>query len=90
MIKMKTDDLIYEVKEEILCYEELGEEAANKWEAGFVKWLNNKQGKKKNVQEKNGEAYYLMEDESAVFDIADEYLEAVENNAVEEYWKKFQ
>lgn len=90
MIKMTTEDLAFEVKEEILCYEELGKEAALQWEAGFKKWLENKKIKKKNVREKNGVSYYFMEDESNVFDMADEYLEAVEKNAVEEYWKKFQ
>lgn len=90
MIKMTTDDLIFEVREEILCYEELGQKGADIWAAGFKKWLENKKIKKKNIQEKNGISYYLMEDESAVFDIADEYFEAVEKNAVDEYWKKFQ
>lgn len=90
MIKMTTDDLVFEVKEEIICYEDLGEKGAEQWAAGFKKWLANSKIKKKNISEKNGVSYYLMEDESAVFDIADEYLEAVENNAVEEYWRKFQ
>ena len=32
---------------------------------------------------------YMIEDESEIFEIADEYLRAVEENKVAEYWKKF-
>jgi hypothetical protein len=89
MIKMKIDELVYEVKEEMLCYEELGEKKADEWEQGFKKWLSGNK-KKKNVVQKNDNLYYCIEDESAIFDIADEYLEAVENNSENEYWSKFQ
>jgi hypothetical protein len=89
MIKMKIDELVYEVKEEMLCYEELGKKKADEWEQGFKKWLSGNK-KKKNVVQKNDNLYYCIEDESAIFDIADEYLEAVENNSENEYWSKFQ
>ncbi len=90
MIKMSVKELVFEVKEEILCYEQLGVAKADQWEKGFNLWLNNKNIKKKNIVEKNGINYYCIEDESAIFDIADEYLEAVENNREEEYWELFQ
>jgi hypothetical protein len=90
MIKMKADELAFEVKEELLCYEQLGEKKAEEWAKGFTKWLADKNIKKKNVVEKGGIQYYCIEDESAVFDIADEYLEAVESNSEAEYWKHFQ
>lgn len=90
MIKMSVKELVYEVKEEILCYEQLGEKKADEWEKKFNLWLEDKSIKKKNVLEKGAMQYYCIEDESAVFDIADEYLEAVENGREEEYWKHFQ
>lgn len=90
MIKMDVKELAYEVKEELLCYEQLGEKKADDWERGFNLWLKNKKIKKKNILEKGSVQYYCLEDESAVFDIADEYLDAVENNREDEYWKHFQ
>ncbi len=90
MIKMEVEEFVYEVKEEILCYEELGKEKSEEWGERFNLWLKDKSIKKKNIVEKGGKLYYCLEDESAVFDIADEFLEAVENNNEEEYWKKFQ
>ncbi len=90
MIKMSVKELAYEVKEEILCYEQLGEKKADEWEAGFKLRLEKKKIKKKNVIEMGSMKYYCIEDESAVFDIADEYLEAVENNKEDEYWRNFQ
>lgn len=89
MIKMNIEDFIYEVKEEMLCYEEIGTVGADKWEKDFREWLE-KRGNKENVQGKGENAKFLIGDESEIFDIADAYVEAVENNRVEEYWKKFQ
>ncbi len=89
MIRMNIDDFIYEVKEEMLCYDEIGEEGADKWEADFKKWLESP-CKKENVAGSGDKAKFLIGDESEIFDIADSYLEALENNTVDEYWKKFQ
>lgn len=89
MIKMSIDDFIYEVKEEMLCYDEIGKAGADKWEADFRKWLEGP-GKKENVAGSGEKAKFLIGDESEIFDIADSYLEALENNKVEEFWKNFQ
>lgn len=86
-MKLEIEDFIYEVKEELLCYEEIGEAGAEKWAEDFRKWLANDSIKKKNVV--NGK-YFKIDDESEIFDIADEYLAALENNSIGEYWKKFQ
>lgn len=90
MIKLEIEDFIFEVKDEILSYEELGEEYADKWEKDFLAWLNNDQIKKKNIKKEKGNVYYLINDESEIFDIADEYYYAVDENKIQEYWKKFQ
>lgn len=90
MIKLTIEDFLYEVKEEMLCYEDLGEEKAGLWEAEFDKWLNNDKIKKKNVIEKGDKKYYCLDDESEIFDIVDEYLDAVEQGKEKEYWKDFQ
>ena len=90
MIKIIIEDFIYEVKEEILSYEDLGIEKADAWEENFKKWLENSEIKKKNIKEISGKKYYLIKDESEIFDIVDEYYDAIEKNDEENYWKKFQ
>lgn len=89
MIKMEIEDFVFEVREELICYDEVGEVGADKWENGFRKWLAS-EGAKKNIVEQKGKKYYSIEDESEIFAIADEYLEALENNSIDSYWKTFQ
>ena len=88
-MKMDIEDIIFEVKEELLCYDEIGTEGADRWESEFRSWLESP-GKKENVEGKGDKAKFVIGDESEIFDIADSYLEAVENGRIEEYWKKFQ
>ncbi len=89
MIKMEIEDFIYEVKEEMLCYDEIGEKGADEWERDFRNWLESP-GKKENVEGKGEKSKFLIGDESEIFDIADSYLEALENDRTDEYWKNFQ
>lgn len=90
MIKMEIDEFIFEVKEEILSYEDLGEKKANEWEENFKKWLDDDKKKKKNVKASGNQKYYVIQDESEIFDIVDEYCDAVEQNKEKEYWNEFQ
>ncbi|MDE6357160.1 MAG: hypothetical protein K2L15_01065 [Eubacteriales bacterium] len=90
MIKLTLEEFLFEVKDEILSYEELGEKKANEWEEKFMLWLKDETIKKKNIKINKGQTYYLINDESEIFDIADKYYYAVEENKEEEYWKKFQ
>ncbi len=89
MIKMDIDDFIYEIKEELICYEEIGEEGADNWEREFRQWLS-APGKKENVEGKGDRARFIIADESEIFDIADSYLEALESDNIKSYWKSFQ
>ena len=88
-IKLEIEDFIYEVTEELVCYDEIGKAGADKWAADFRTWLKDGR-KKKNVSISGGKIYFVIEDEGEIFDIADEYLEAVENNSVNKYWVDFQ
>jgi len=90
VIKLSVEDFVFEVKEEILSYEDLGEEKAAQWEKDFLRWLENTKIKKKNIKEKENKKFYLIKDESQIFDIVDEYFDAVEQKREKEYWKKFQ
>lgn len=89
MIKLELEDFLFEIKDEILSYEEFGEKTANQWEEKFLAWLKNDKIKKKNVKIEKGKTYYLIDDESDIFNIADEYIYAIEQNKEEEYWKNF-
>ncbi|MBQ8940612.1 MAG: hypothetical protein IJ062_02165 [Firmicutes bacterium] len=88
-IKLETEDFIFEVTEELVCYDEIGREGADKWAADFRTWLADGR-KKKNIVTSGGKTYFVIEDEGEIFDIADEYLDAVENSKTDEYWKNFQ
>lgn len=90
MIKLELEDFIYEIKEEMECYAEIGKEGADKWEEKFRNWLDNPKVKHSNVTKNGDKVMYSVADESEIFDIADEYLTAIENNSEAEYWKKFQ
>lgn len=89
MIRMDIEDFIYEVKEEMLCYDEIGKNGVDSWEKEFRTWLETP-NKKENISGKGDNVKFLIGDESEIFDIADSYLQALENNKVEQYWKNFQ
>lgn len=88
MIKMNINDFIYEVKEEMICYEEIGKDGVADWEKNFNNWLNDGK-KKKHIKGEGENKVYMLEDESEIFDIVDEYIQAIEENKIREYWKKF-
>lgn len=89
MIKLDIEDFIFEIKDELSCYETIGQKGADKWESEFRKWLEGSKSKK-NIFKKGSRLQYAIGDESEIFDIADEYLQAFENNKIKEYWDKFQ
>lgn len=88
MIKIEIEEFIFEVKDEILSYEELGQKKADDWERRFLNLLTNNKIKK-NIREEKGKTYYLIGDESEIFDIADEYYYSLEQNKEDEYWQNF-
>lgn len=88
MIKLEIEDFIFEVREELVCYDEIGTSGADEWERGFRSWLGTDKAKK-SIAEQKGKKYFKLKDESEIFDIADEYLEAMETKNIENYWKTF-
>ncbi len=90
MFKITIEDLLAEVKEEMMCYEELGEEAATRWEKRFLLWLHNDKIKKPSIKQEKGKTYYTLQDEADLFSIIDHYWAAIENNEEDVYWNKFQ
>ncbi len=90
MIKLPINEFIFEVKEEILSYEELGEKKADEWEKNFIKWLEDENIKKKYVKGNGEKKFYEIKDESVIFEIADEYYDSVLQKKEDLYWSKFQ
>jgi len=89
MLKLPLEDFIFEVKEEIKCYEELGEEKAEQWEKNFNKWLNDKKTNKNKIKYISRKKFYVIKDESEIFSIVDKFYDAVIQNKTDEYWRKF-
>lgn len=89
MLKIPIEEFIEEIKSEIIGYEELGEEKAMEWENHFLSLVNKFSSIIKNIEEKNGKKYYLLEDEAEFFKIADMYLAAVDAGEEEKYWKNW-
>ena len=87
MLKMSLKDFVEEVKTEIICANELGEERAKEWEIKFLEVANSNKSKIAK-KEKNGIVIYIR-DESDVFGYADNYWTALEQKSLDEYWAKF-
>lgn len=89
MIKLELDEFLFEIKDEFLSYQEIDAKNVQIWEEKFMKWIKNDTIKKDNVETKDGLIYYLIDDESEIFDMADMYYYAVMENKTEEYFEKF-
>lgn len=87
-MKILTDDLIEHVQDELLCYE-AGEALVDVWKKEFLMWLDKNKGHHKDVVETNKGLALNVSDEGDIFEMADAYLEAVEEHTKKEYWAKF-
>lgn len=80
-MKLSMQEVIEAVKEELLCYEDM-EQFAQQWEKEFYEWVKKKYGKK---------PYFMnIKDEEEIFEIADSYRDALEQNSIKQYWNEFQ
>lgn len=87
-MKLKINEVIEDVRDELLCYEE-GEAVVDNWEKEFREWIEKNKGKHKDiVVEKNG-VFLKIKDEEEIFEIADSYLDAVAEKNIPKYWEKF-
>lgn len=79
-MKLSVQKVIELVKEELLCYEDM-EQYAQQWEKEFIQWVKKKYPKKIYVM--------TIKDEDEIFEIADSYKDAIEQNSIKQYWKEF-
>lgn len=86
MLKLTVNEFIEEIKEEISCYEELGEQYSQKWEAKFKELLNSSKIKKSLLK---GDMI-VLKDEADLFSLVDNYWAAVYSNEEDKYWSGLQ
>ena len=87
-MKLKINEVIENVKDELLCYEE-GEKLVNRWEKEFKEWIEKNKGEKKDIVVDKGGVSLKIKDEEEIFEIADSYMDAVIEGSVKQYWEKF-
>ena len=87
-MKLKINEVIENVKDELLCYEE-GEKLVDRWEKEFKEWIEKNKGKKKDIVVDKGGISLKIKDEEEIFEIADSYMDAVIEGSVKQYWEKF-
>ena len=88
-MKLQLSEIIEAVKDELLCYEDIGEHAAGQWEKEFLLWMKESKRAKKSVIVHNGKEYFHIKDEDEIFEIADSYMDALEEGSIKNYWKLF-
>lgn len=87
-MKLKLEEVIENVREELLCYEG-AEKLADRWAKEFREWIEKNKGRKKDiVMDKNGLALKIK-DEEEIFEMADSYMDAVEEGSIKKYWETF-
>lgn len=87
-MKLKINEVIENVKDELLCYEE-GEKLVSRWEKEFKEWVEKNKGKKKDIVVDKGGVSLKIKDEEEIFEIADSYMDAIVEGSVKQYWEKF-
>ena len=87
-MKLKINEVIENVKDELLCYEE-GEKLVDRWEKEFKEWVEKNKGKKKDIVVDKGGISLKIKDEEEIFEIADSYMDAIIEGNVKQYWEKF-
>ena len=87
-MKLKINEVIEDVRDELLCYEE-GVAVVVSWDKELREWIEKIKGKHKDiVADKNG-VFLKIKDEEEIFEIADSYLDAVAEGNEKKYWETF-
>ena len=84
-MKMELREFVEEVKEELLCYEDMTQEQVKNWEEGFADWAK----RTKRIRDEKGKRYLTIRDESEIFEIADSYYDAIQDGTLKRYWESF-
>lgn len=88
MFKLTVEEFKEEVKAEMYGYEEISEEAMNKWFATFEAFVAAK--KKSNLITYEGRTVTItLKDESDLFMMVDRYLAAIVNDDLDNYYTEW-
>jgi len=87
-MKIELKEVVEMVKDELLCHEGM-EATANAWEKEFYAWAKKNKKKAKDLVEHKEKLCFVIKDEGEIFEIADSYMDAVEEKNVKNYWAKF-
>ncbi|MDD4844305.1 MAG: hypothetical protein PHU31_08230 [Anaerotignum sp.] len=87
-MKLSIEELIENVKDELLCYEDM-EQASQRWEQEFLGWVEKNKGKHKDIVVEKDGVFFKIKDEEDVFEIANAYIDAIDEESIKEYWEKF-
>ena len=87
-MKLRMEEVIANVKDELLCYEDM-EQKAEGWEKEFREWVKKHMDKSKDVIKEGDKLLFHIRDEEEIFEIADSYMDALEEGSVKAYWEKF-
>lgn len=87
-MKLKIEEMITNVKDELLCYEGM-EQKAEDWDKEFREWIKCHMGKSKDILKEGDNLFFRIRDEEEIFEIADSYMDALEEGSVKAYWEKF-
>ncbi len=88
-MKFTLEDFVFAVVEELEQYEDLDLNYVDKWCETFNEMVKARKISKKNLVEEGNELFFAVDDETEIFAIVDDYIEAIENNSIPEYWKTF-
>ncbi|TCT14332.1 hypothetical protein EDC18_106130 [Natranaerovirga pectinivora] len=89
-MKLELDEFIEEIKAEIAGYEEIDEKLIIEWEKNFREVIKTYKDPKGRVKREKNSIYIVLEDESEIFRVADQYFSAVDGDEIKEYWAGFQ
>lgn len=87
-MKLGIEELIENVKDELLCYEDM-EQATQQWEKEFRLWIDKNKGNNKDILVEQNQVFFKIKDEEEVFEIANAYMDAIDEGSIKEYWEKF-
>ena len=87
-MKLPITEVIENVKDELLCYEG-AEQTAERWEKEVLQWVEDHKGKDKDIIVDGGQVSLKIRDEEEIFEIADSYMDALDEGSVKHYWEKF-
>ncbi len=88
-MKFTLDDFIFTILEELEQYEDLKGEDVEAWVKNFKLMVKENKVSNKNLKKEGDKTFFELQDEMEIFAIVDDYIEAIENNSVREYWKTF-